>query len=239
MFFGGIIPAAVSLYAAYWAFAIRKALVSRIYRNQALWLGAFCLVFAVTNFVHPYTNTQTISELLGTFYVVFFVAIFAWVDSTILVARRSDPLLRSILHWEKLRFVLWAWLLELGVTLVYSGFVTNFLTNPSSLIYVLGPAYFLVPLVVEAPAVLVGSRRSRDPVLRGSLRWFGIFLLVGILGAGTYDVYFSYPALPGAVFFILAAYALYKSARSLAPTSRLPAIESLLTPSTETKTTEL
>src|SRR6267143_6245272 len=92
--FGGIIPAGVSIYAAYWAFTIRKALVVRIYRNQALWLGVFCVLSAVMTFAHPYNTSQTLEELLVIFYTVVFTTTFAWVDSTIPVARRSDPLLR-------------------------------------------------------------------------------------------------------------------------------------------------
>jgi hypothetical protein len=75
-------------------------------------------------------------------------------------------------------------------------------------------------------------------VLRGSLKWFGVVLLAFLFNAllsftemfifniSQYDASYSYPALafvPGAV---LGAYALYRSARSLAPMSRLPPVES-------------
>jgi hypothetical protein len=69
-------------------------------------------------------------------------------------------------------------------------------------------------------------------VLRSSLRWLGTAILLIILvlavqtvvgslpGVTEYDLYYSYAALPTAVFGLLAGFAFYKSARSLAPVNR-------------------
>jgi hypothetical protein len=233
VFSSEILPAGIALYAGYWALTIRKALVGRIYRNQALWLGAFCIPFAVAGFI-TYTNSQTISEAIGVFFLVLVLTVFAWVDSTIPVARRSDPLLRNIIHWEKVRIVIWAALLGLAATLLYYSFAVNFTVNSPMVLNALLLAYITLPFAIGGPAILIGARRSRDAVLRGSLRWFGMFLLIlllsilvntivlqGIFGVGSYDLYYSYPALPAAVVVNLAAFSLYKSARSLAPTNKL------------------
>jgi hypothetical protein len=230
---GEILPAGISLYAGYWAFSIRKALAGRIYRNHALWLGAFCVPFAVSSFI-TYTNSPIISELLDVYFAALILTVFAWVDSTIPVARRSDPLLRNILRWDKVRLVVWPVLFGLAAVILYLGATVNFTTNPPLLFFQLLLAFILGPFVIGAPAMLIGARRSGDLILRGSLKWFGILLLMlllsivistvieqGIFGVSNYDLYYSYPALPGAVFIILAAYSLYKSARSLAPTNKL------------------
>ena len=70
-------------------------------------------------------------------------------------------------------------------------------------------------------------------VLRGSLKWLGVlFLLLVVVGSvisavvsafdiSQYDQYYSYPAIAGGIDSIISAYALYRSARSLAPINRL------------------
>jgi hypothetical protein len=89
--FAEIIPASIAVFGAYWAFSIRSALASRIYRNHALWLGALCLVFGPTNFL-TYRSSATIEKALDIYYAFLFAALFAFIDSTVRVARRSDPL---------------------------------------------------------------------------------------------------------------------------------------------------
>jgi hypothetical protein len=42
----------------------------------------------------------------------------------------------------------------------------------------LGFPLFSIPFFVGAPALLIGARRSRDLLLRGSLKLFGVFLLL-------------------------------------------------------------
>jgi hypothetical protein len=231
--FAEIVPAAIGIYAAYWAFAIRRALAGRIYRNHALWLGVVCILGALSDFL-TYSNNAIILVIITVFYIVFFAVIFAFVDSTVRVARRSDPLLRSILHWETLRIVVWCVIGVFAVVSVYS------IVNPSFVVV----ASFLIsiPFIAGAPALLIGARRSRDPVLRESLKWLGVTVLFGIglsvvsvieggvLGISTFDAAYSYPALPGGAFLIMIGYSLYRCARSLAPTNRLPRVESETTP---------
>jgi len=208
------------LYAAYWAFTIRRALVVRIYRNQALWLGVLCVVLAGTGW-GLYTNNTIISNTSNVFSVVEILGLFALADSSIRVARRSDPLLRSILQWEKVRIPVWIALGALTILLVTTGLV------------VIG--YFVGLIILlgfpTATALLIGARRSGDPLLQRDLKWLGVFLLcvvatviVPFLESGLFsadDIIYSYPAIPGIVIDILAAYALYRTARSLAPMNRL------------------
>jgi len=74
--------------------------------------------------------------------------------------------------------------------------------------------------------------------LRESVKWLGIgllFLLVGfvlvitieafIMNLSAYDMEYSFGAVPWHAVLFLFGYALYGSARSLAPLNRLPRIE--------------
>ena len=179
---GDLVPAAIGLYAAYWAFSIRGALVGRVYRNHALWLGAVCVVWEVGLPVNSISSNSVIISLalnLGLFFELAFV--FAFIDSIVPVARRSDPLLRGILHWEKLRYVLWG---DLGLAAIYLVLAA---VEPSSENSGLGGAIgfplFLLPFIVGGPVVLIAAGRSKDYVLRGSLKWFGVLLLAFLFNA--------------------------------------------------------
>jgi hypothetical protein len=88
-------------------------------------------------------------------------------------------------------------------------------------------------LILGAAALLIGARRSSDRVLRQSVKWLGVGLLCvpvlvlvsvveGVMGASYYDMIYSYGIVPWNVVAILLGYALYMSARSLAPLNRLP-----------------
>ncbi len=233
-----VVPGAISIYAAYWAFAIRRALVGRMYRSHALWLGAVALLMGGTGFI-TYSNDPFFAYVLATFYGGLFVVFFAFIDSTVRVARRADPLLRSVLHWERLRFALWA---DVGALIVVSFIPAIYPAFASSAAgqalgnlgwTVLGAIIFLP----GAAALIVGTRRSRDPLLHESLKWLGVFLSLAVVllmvyavegfifSVSQFDSYYSYPALATGVPFTLMTYALYKSARSLAPMNRLQAIE--------------
>jgi hypothetical protein len=236
--FDEIVPAAIFLYAAYWAFAIRRALVGPIYRSHALWLGALGVMVAAAMFI-SYSGNAIQLFAVGTYISVLFAVVFAFVDSTVRVARRSDPLLRSILRWEELRIALWAAFVPLVLVNTIPILNPSFANSPVEYFLVNGVWYALTLVIFffAAAALVTGARRSRDPFLRASLKWLGLLLslfvvriLVAavettVLGISLSDASYSYPALPTAAVVILGAYGLYKSARSLAPVNRLPSIE--------------
>jgi hypothetical protein len=226
-----VIPAAIFLFDSYWSFEIRKALASPIYRSHALWQGAVNIMVALAIFA-TYTSGLFVSTLLVVFYTAFFVVVFAFIDSTIKVARRSDPLLRPILRWDTIRMAGWC---SIGALTIVN--VVSYLVYPnlaSSLIAsILGNLFIAIPFVIGGPAILIGARRSADPILRSNLKWLGLAIVISIglevvsaiessLGLSNFQIYYSYAALPTGLFYILMGYAFYKSARSLAPVSRLP-----------------
>jgi len=259
-----IAVAAVGMYAAYWAFAIRRRLRGRIYRNQALWLGVLGILVAIPTAFTLSTNNSLIN-VLATFYDTGSLQIliaFAFIGSTIPVVRRSDPLLRSILHWKKVRIGLWSVLAFETILTIYmsiylptcwtedvaqfsSCIETSFaMSDPGWLGAILGRFggdYLLIMLfclVLGGVVLLIGGRRSRDMVLHESVKWLGVGLVclgVGaalviwienpILNLSSYYQTYSYGAVPWNAVFLLMDYAIYRSARSLAPLNRLPSIE--------------
>ena len=251
---------AVGLYAAYWAFTIRGKLMGRIYRNHALWLGVLGLLVAVpTKQVIPLTSNNPFLNSLAAFYGYFpwpLLIIFAFIDSTIPVMRRSDPLLRNILYWRKLRWGLWVVLAFRTVLGVYVSiyFPTCWLAASVACYGVNNSPWLeaafgnsiawitVMPLILGAAAFLIGARRSRDMMLRESVKWLGVGFLVlspgvvlvlGIERLWNLSVYYttySYGAVPWQIVIFLFGYALYRSARSLAPLNRLAHIEPEMPP---------
>jgi len=225
-----IAVAVAIIYAAYWAFAIRRALVGRIYRNQALWLGVLTILFVLLVVAPTPTGNGLAADFLNNApTVALTLGFLAFVDSTVPIARRSDPLLRNIIHWEKVRVVAWAVLILVEILTTYSEIESN---NTSSATV----AGLIAVALIGAPPMLIGARRSMDPNLRGSLKWFALSLLfflgiilVGVvetkLNLSTYYTTSSYGQIPYAAVLILVAYALYRSIRSLEPINRLPTLE--------------
>ena len=190
----------------------------------------------IDNISSTYSAAPIAASLaLSLLVLVELVTFFAFVDTMVPVTRRSDPLLRGILHWDKVRFVLWGDLGLAAIYLVISGLDPS--STSAGLTAAVGFPLFLLPFVFGAPAILIGARRSRDSVLRRSLMWFGGFLglvlfdaLLSftetiVLGISMHDAVLSYPALVFAPGDILAAYCIYKSARSLAPINSLSSVE--------------
>ena len=259
-----IAAGAVFLYGAYWAFAIRRALVGRIYRSQALWLGALLIAGLVASdgVLLPSSSNPFVTAIVK--FLAYgpwpIVVVLAFLDSTIPVLRRSDPLLRSILHWKKLRIAILSVLAFSTIFAIYASIylpacfstantpvcISSALSNSGWLGGILGfwGGYYWVDaslvLILGAVALLVGARRSSDTVLRQSMKWLGVGLLCvpglvlvsvveGALGVSFYDMIYSYGIVPWNAVAILLGYALYKSARSLAPLNRLPSIEPEMT----------
>jgi hypothetical protein len=224
--------AAAFLYASYWAFAIRRALVGRIYRNHALWLGILSIIvfFSVLTSLVPQGTSLLLYVLNSGPSTVAPLFLFAFIDSTIPIARRSDPLLRNILHWEKVRILAWSVLALDELLSVYFSITNSFSYNGIS--GFLGLFGIVILVIIGFPPLLVGARRSMDPILRRSLKWLGLALLLllglffvggleGALNLSAYDMTYSYGALAWNAAQIPVGYALYRSARSLAPVSRL------------------
>jgi len=233
-----IVPAAVCLYGAYWAFSIRKALAGKKYRRHAFLLGVLSVLVGMVGFI-TYSTNQLVSDLFAVYYSVLFIFTFAFIDSAVPLARRSDPLLRSVLGWDKLRVALWVDTAALVAVLVIPVSLTGnqpLVPNASQLVNafsnILWPIFAITLFAASGAALVIGARRSRDPFFQGSLKWLGLCLIawmavfavdsllfIAFPSVSTFDFYYSYYALPYGILTIIAAYFLYRCARSLAPIS--------------------
>jgi F0F1-type ATP synthase membrane subunit c/vacuolar-type H+-ATPase subunit K len=166
--------------------------------------------------------------LVAYFYLPLLM-VFHWIDTSILAARRADPLLRDTFSWGKMRIPIWG--LNIFFTLLSLSLMLYFLNAMASVL--LNPPLFLT-LAAFTPAYITGisglvylpiaARRSRDTTLRKHLLWFGLFatfalfsVLLSLLPPGGLQA-ISF----GASRFV-AVYALYRAARSLSPLSSLTA----------------
>ena len=229
-----LVVGALFSYSAYWALTIRKVLMSYLYRRQALWVGGVATYFvAQSAFVASaifYNATGFYVNLLAaTFIAVGTAATFVWIDSTVLVARRSDPLQRDTLHWSKLRYFI-------GITQAI-GNLSNILFNvifansSSSSYQLIGYPPLLgfigTILLLGAIALLLSARRSGDMTLRRHLKWFGLgaglLWVTGQVGSPWAKVGGDSILLPIITYslFAIAAYCFYRSAKSLVPLGRL------------------
>ena len=210
-------------YAAYWAFIIRKALATGLYRKQALWAGTMGLYFvALSTFLTialSFNLTALSVNILGGLLISSgFVVLFAWIDSTVRVARRSDPLLRDTLRWSRLRYFI-------GLVTLF-GAISAVLTSINSGFALVAP--FGGALFFGAIALLISARRSGDTTLRRHLKWMGLAIAMLWLASQLSGVLFRiFPAgslASEAITYSLVAvggFCLYRSARSLVPLGHL------------------
>ena len=164
-----LLVSALFSYAAYWAFIIRRALAHRLYRRQASWVVGMGIYFvALSSFltfaIFYSVNSIFVNVLGGLLIGSGFIVIFAWMDSTIRVARLSDPLSRDTLRWSKLRYFL-------GLVTVGGGIGSVFTAINSGFSQV---APFGGALFIGAAALLISARRSGDITLRKHLIWTGL-----------------------------------------------------------------
>jgi len=229
------LPAIMFLYASYWAITIRRALVSRIYRRQALWLGVLAVFLALNVFL-TYSTNPVINVFIDVSVALLFAVMFAYVDSAVPVLRRSDPLLRGILRWGTLRYILWLDWALLAAFNVLPGLFPSL--NSGTVGFIIEDAgWFTVATVlfgVSGVALVIGVRRSGDIVLRSSLKWLGAALFLAIMlfvydtaeyvvvpSMTSFQFYYSYTNLPIGTILIVMSYFFYRSARALAPVGKI------------------
>ena len=245
---GIILVPAVGGYTAYWSLAIRQALRVPLYRRQLLWVGLtslYAIYLLVTFYLagpEPFIPSVLASNpfvwaLNGVAFVFFPVIFLVWTDSSIQLARRSDPLLRDPFRWNRTRILLWV-IVAFGVVVIA---VTG-LTPPyprvtdqnisSILAYSLGFSLQYVVLAVAAVVLLVGARRSGDENFRRSLRWYGLGVAIVVAGVlGTFVAATGNPLADTPVNFALGLgqniiwpltiFMIYECARSLVPLNRI------------------
>ncbi|MBO0887883.1 hypothetical protein J2P12_02150 [Candidatus Bathyarchaeota archaeon] len=217
---------ALFVYSAFWAFSIRRILVAGLYRRQAFWLGAMGVYFVSLSTFLSIALTLELSSLyvniLGAVIIsAGFTLIFLWIDLTVRIARRSDPLFRDTLRWSKLRFLFWF------VTI--GGAIGAFFTSIGSGFAEATP--FGGVLFFGAVALYKSARRSGDRTFRKHLSWTALCIFLLWLGSQIQEPlshFVSDPYLTQSLTWPLVlagAYSLYRSARSLVPMGHLKSLE--------------
>lgn len=250
---------AILAFGAYRAMRMGRAFVSSLYRSRARWTaGAIWLlvVSVLGSLISPPSSTQpaliTLTPLLPLIVLEalpelallgFLMAIFAFVDRTILVTMDMDFFHRSVFRWPKVRIPFYI-LLFLGLIEVLGNSILGGLP-PSQVsrweIYAVGsiptvdgawfPLFTSVLLLVAfgypAAAMVVGARRTSDMTLRKHVRFLGIaiisFFVAEVTVALTTYSLASYPfaSLVPDALLIITAYLFYRVAMSLSPLGRV------------------
>lgn len=224
----------VFAYGAYWALTIRKALMNYVYRKQAFWAGLVAIYFVAQSvfIALALLNNQAsfyVNLIAAGFITAGFIVIFIWIDSTIIVARRSDPLQRNTLRWSGVRYFI-AITTTIGL---FSNLAFNVIyANPSNPSYdLLGTpplvGFIGTLLILGAIALLLSAKRSGDLTLKRHLKWFGLgaalLFLSGQVGSPWAKIDPTSIFIPIVTYsiFAVAAYCFYRSSKSLAPLGRL------------------
>ena len=236
---GILVSSAIGVYSAYWSLTIRKSLVVRMYQRQALLVGAFTLygliltgLFYFVFFFEPSLKYSSVGFAQGIVYLFFIVILLAWIDSTIRIGRKSDPLRRDPLHWSSiLRWIIWILMgVNLIATIVLSGGnISSSFGETRAIGIVL--AFILIAISI-IPLFLV-AKRSGDRFYRRSIEWFGIavaLLTVEDIGFNTIfvgngivytPINFAWAIVSNFALFPFIFYSTYRCARSLVPLNRI------------------
>jgi hypothetical protein len=225
-------------YAAYWALTIRRRLFVKDYRTQALGLSfvaVYFLVLGVVSFSFPVDSESTglpitVNALVDTGYLAI---ILYWIHTTVTVARRSDPFERDNLRYSITKYI-WVSIVVVLVaaSLVFNpvGLIITAAVPLPPLLLALGIAPWACGAAFGAGVLYLSASRSRDRTIRVHVRWFGSFSLVSLVNivvGGAWQEGGGNTGTNGPFFFVffmggqlLAAYCLYRSAKSLAPMTK-------------------
>ena len=217
---------ALFLYSAFWAFTIWRILVAGLYRRQAFWVGAMGVYFVMLSGFLSIALTLELSspfvDIPGAIIIsAGFVLIFLWIDSTVRIARRSDPLFRDTLRWSKLRYLFWVATVGGAVSAFYTSIISGFAAA----------APFGGALFFGAIALYLSAKRSGDRTLRRHLSWTALCIFLLWLASQIQQPLSDYVTDPYFAqsltwpLVLAGAYSLYKSARSLVPMGHLKSLE--------------
>ncbi len=220
------------MFVLYVALKVRQSLAVGSYKRHALGMGLIALIFAADQVRNsfPAMFTGIWNYLGGLIGIAWVLVLLYWVDSSILAARRSDPLYRDTFHWSKLRWVAWV----ASVVVIIFGNVTGLVLSPASsstvvpvvqaspeLNLLLAVSFFLPAYIVVISAVVVipfAANRCKDLVFRKHLEWFFLFLAIQLIMSGGLGFLFQslYIVIDGTALMV-GLYPLYRSVKSLVP----------------------
>jgi hypothetical protein len=205
------IAVVIFAFAAFRAFTIGSALVNRVYRNRAYFMGVFAVTVIVSFLLIP------VSFLIpGELYFPLLFVFFIIVDSTILAALDTDFFHRNTLRWKQIRMVAYPLFVLLVINSILPPSVPNLLSSGIGFDFV-AIAFIFIFVYTSATAV-VSARRTPDKPLRRFIALAGLFLL-GLLVNTLVFVFVS--EVFSAFLYIVFAYISYHMAMSLSPVGKV------------------
>jgi hypothetical protein len=226
-----LVASLVFLFVAVRGIQMTKAFVSRVYRNRALWIVGVSLFVVVDDVVShaPFVDDFTVGVVpLGFVFVFLVVAvIFAFIDSTVMVALEMDFFHRDALGWRRGRYVGYAAVLgEVGFALLVI-ILASQPTTPGWVSAIVNssvvPVQFLVVFGIACgyggASLVIGARRTPDTTLRKHMALLGLVLVLGVTSiANDFTVSFT---LLDDVLALSVSYVWYRAAMSLSPVGRV------------------
>jgi hypothetical protein len=229
------------LFPAYASFNIRRALVVRLYRDQALGIGLVAIglvLLIVSEFFIAIEQPPNSPGPFGTpidlpFFYFAWLVLFYWIDSSIRASRRSDPLLRDTFYWKQVRIVVWAVnLVSIGLTSLYTLYLVvatgaSLIVSPTPppMLNLVSQIPIYVPILFGAIYLPAVAFRSRDPTLKRHLRWFGIFVVAFLAASLSLGTGFLAQTPAPTLLYCFSAYCLYLSAKYLVPLNKMSLVD--------------
>lgn len=199
-----VIALAVFAFAAFRAITIGRALVNRVYKSRAYFVGALAISGLIGILFPP-----------SSLYFVLLFIVFILVDSAILVALDTDFFHRNTLRWKQIRLAVYALFVAV---LIYTLSPDNVVNSLPGIVFDLVVASFLFIFVYTAGAAVVSARRTSDKPLKRFVALAGL-LILGYLVNTLLFVFVSELFTP--VLLIIFAYIIYLMAMSLSPVGKV------------------
>jgi len=152
-------------------------------------------------------------------YLLPLAAIFVWIDRTVNTVIRLDYLRRDVLLWGRLRYA-YGSIAVVGILIYYSRYL-----YPIPDAMTVGFVLIFSQLIYGMLTLARGAAVTKDMTFKSHIRWFGLFLLAFIVAGFIYVLTYSDPSylVPNLLAFLASAYCLFRMAKSLVPSGKLPA----------------
>ena len=171
-------------YVVYTTLLVRRTLAVGLYRRHALGIGLIAVVFVLDQVSNYFPSGGAWDYIqLGSF-AAFSLVLLYWVDTSILAARRSDPLDRDTFHWSGLRTII----RPMAIMSLLSILVLEIVFGPSpdtpppewlNAIFVLLFFFPIYSAAISGVVVMpVAARRCKDLVFRRHLEWLFLFIAI-------------------------------------------------------------
>ena len=218
----------IFLLATYRALSIGRVLLGGVYRDRAFWTAGTLIALILLTLASGLPTTGPLYLLSALAFVLIFVVLFAFVDSSIRVVQEMDFFHRSPLGWQRYRkpsYALLVGFLSVGGTLALFA-PSNSIPGLIGVLLWFGSGGTF--LIYSAAALVVGARKTPDRTLRRFVRMLGFAIICMVLFFTTWIPFAPFSLMLQdlgsliSTFFIPAAgYFLYLAVMSLSPVGHI------------------